>query len=109
MPAADIRLDEIIARLLSLKDQDIIRLYNGLSIKHRDRKAEGKAKKSAVQTRTESFQTAIDGEDITPHRRGEKRKVPKTPARRRQRVDPSQAWATKMSTISTKFPQTTQS
>ncbi|CCT63569.1 uncharacterized protein FFUJ_05287 [Fusarium fujikuroi IMI 58289] len=82
-------LDEVIARLLSLEDHDVIRLYTGLSAQHRERKAGGKGKKSAVQTRTESFQTAIDGEDTTPHGRGEKRKAPKTPARRRQRVNPS--------------------
>ncbi|KAF5707808.1 hypothetical protein FMUND_10907 [Fusarium mundagurra] len=73
-------LDESIARLLSLEDHDIIRLYNGMSIKHREQKAQGKGKKTLVQTRTESFQTAIDGGDITPHRQGEKRKAPKTPA-----------------------------
>ncbi|KLP03804.1 Uncharacterized protein Y057_1639 [Fusarium fujikuroi] len=81
--------NEVIARLLSLEDHDVIRLYTGLSAQHRERKAGGKGKKSAVQTRTESFQTAIDGEDTTPHGRGEKRKAPKTPARRRQRVNPS--------------------
>ncbi|KAF4501126.1 hypothetical protein FAGAP_2711 [Fusarium agapanthi] len=32
-------LDEAIARLLSLEDHDIIRLYHGLSVKHRERKA----------------------------------------------------------------------
>ncbi|KAF5973044.1 hypothetical protein FCOIX_8995 [Fusarium coicis] len=48
-----------------------------LDATHRERKAKGKAKKSVVQTRTESFQTAIDGEDITTQRRGEKPKVPK--------------------------------
>ncbi|KAF5589368.1 hypothetical protein FPCIR_6814 [Fusarium pseudocircinatum] len=79
LPTTDIYLDETIARLLALEDQDIIHLYNGLSIKHRDQKAQEKGKKTLVQTRTESFQTAIDGEDITPHRRGEMRKAPKTP------------------------------
>ncbi|KAG4277725.1 hypothetical protein FPRO04_06968 [Fusarium proliferatum] len=69
LPAADIHLDEAIARLLSLEDHDVIRLYTGLSAQRRERKAESKGKKSAVQTRTESFQTAIDGEDTTPHRR----------------------------------------
>ncbi|PNP61321.1 hypothetical protein FNYG_14007 [Fusarium nygamai] len=71
-------LDEIIARLRSLEDHDITRLYNGLSVKHRERKAQRKGKKAVVQTRTESFQTAIDGEDTTPHHRGEMRKAPKT-------------------------------
>ncbi|SCV58726.1 uncharacterized protein FFB14_15798 [Fusarium fujikuroi] len=60
-------LDEVIARLLSLEDHDVIRLYTGLIAQHRERKTGGKGKKSAVQTRTESFQTAIDGEDTTPH------------------------------------------
>ncbi|KAF5711148.1 hypothetical protein FGLOB1_5158 [Fusarium globosum] len=69
-------LDEVIARLLSLEDHDVIRLYTGLSAQH-------------LQTRTESFQAAIDGEDTTPRGRGEKRKAPKAPARRRQRVNPS--------------------
>ncbi|KAF5611386.1 uncharacterized protein FSUBG_2217 [Fusarium subglutinans] len=71
-------LDEAIARLLALEDHDIIRLYNGLSVKHRDQKAQGKGKKAVVQTRTESFQTAIDGKDTITHRRGEKRKAPRT-------------------------------
>ncbi|KAG5764057.1 hypothetical protein H9Q72_007872 [Fusarium xylarioides] len=78
-------LDETIARLVSLDDHDITRLYNGMSIKHREQKAQGKGKKTLVQTRTESFQTAIDGEDITPHRRGGKRKAPKTPTAGRMR------------------------
>ncbi|KAF5689083.1 hypothetical protein FDENT_4586 [Fusarium denticulatum] len=65
--------------LLSLEDHDIIRLYNVMSVKYREQKAQGKGKKAVVQTRTESFQTAIDGDDTTPHRRGEMRKAPKTP------------------------------
>ncbi|KAF4950822.1 hypothetical protein FGADI_7913 [Fusarium gaditjirri] len=57
-------LDETIARLISFEDHEIIRLYNGLC-------------------------TVIDGGDTTLHRRGEKRKAPKTPAPRRQRIHPS--------------------
>ncbi|KAF5661877.1 hypothetical protein FCIRC_11680 [Fusarium circinatum] len=58
-----------------------------LERKHRDQKAQGKGKKAVVQTRTESFHTAIDG-DTTPHRQGEKRNAQKTPATRRQWVNP---------------------
>ncbi|KAF5576421.1 hypothetical protein FPANT_10904 [Fusarium pseudoanthophilum] len=54
--------NETDARLLSLEDQDVIRLYTCLSATHRERNTKGKAKKSVVQTRTESFQTAIDGD-----------------------------------------------
>ncbi|KAG9504947.1 hypothetical protein J7337_004928 [Fusarium musae] len=41
-------LDETIARLLSLEEHDIIRLYNGLSATHRERKAKGKGNKAVV-------------------------------------------------------------
>ncbi|KAI7769466.1 hypothetical protein LZL87_011350 [Fusarium oxysporum] len=55
--------------------------------KFRDQKTQGK--KAVVQTRTESFETAIEGEQTTPQRRREKRKAPKTPAaRRRMRSHP---------------------
>ncbi|KAL9569021.1 hypothetical protein ACKAV7_006888 [Fusarium commune] len=55
--------------------------------KFRDQKTQGK--KAVVQTRTESFQTAIEGEQTTPQLRREKLKAPKTPAaRRRMRSHP---------------------
>ncbi|KAF5540304.1 hypothetical protein FNAPI_10537 [Fusarium napiforme] len=41
-------LDETVARLLSLEDQDVIRLYTCLSATHRERNTKGKAKKSVV-------------------------------------------------------------
>ncbi|KAH7248522.1 uncharacterized protein BKA55DRAFT_738728 [Fusarium redolens] len=64
-------LDDTLARLQSLEDHQVIRLYNGLSQKFRDQKAQGK--KDIVQTRTESFQTDIKGGPTTPGRRGETR------------------------------------
>ncbi|KAF5625085.1 hypothetical protein F52700_9460 [Fusarium sp. NRRL 52700] len=70
--------DGTISLLLTLEDHDIIRLYNGLNLKYLDRKAQAKGKKAVVQTRTQSFQTAVDGEHTTSHRRGEKRKAPRT-------------------------------
>ncbi|KAG7415339.1 hypothetical protein Forpe1208_v006887 [Fusarium oxysporum f. sp. rapae] len=73
----------------SVEDTDILTIFEAFLAENNQPINKTQGKKAVVQTRTESFQTAIEGEQTTPQLRREKRKAPKTPAaRRRMRSHP---------------------